>query len=423
MNILFVSYSDSAGAGSAIYMMHQSLKSIGFNSTLLVINKNREDKDVIAFKIKKLKRKFYKLLDNIEDNLGFIKRKYAFEDRSRNFINDIEDIKSYVPDKIDVLVLGWISKVADLEVFLNIKRQYNCRVYWLLTDLAPVTGGCHYPYDCKGYEDECACCPALRFPYRKLAYKKLMKKKLILSQMDPVLLNYAPWVNEMLDRSALFSNSKRVLVTGVGGVDNNIYQPADKVPLRNKHGLSKYRKIVLFAADNVLDERKGFDYFSRAISNEKYSYGINELALIIIGKNSNKAAQQINNSAVSVLAFEYTATEKLLAEYIQLSDLFVSTALNDIGPGMLIYAMLCGVPAVSFNIGIARDMVDHLVSGYIAQYKNSDDIAKGINYILTLSENEYDLLREKCLKASLNLYSESARQRNFHSLVESLQNP
>jgi glycosyltransferase involved in cell wall biosynthesis len=422
VNILFISYSDSGGAGSAIYMLHQSLKSIGFNSKLLVVRKTRDDQDIKILKTSKFKHKFFKLLDKVEDNLGIIKKKYAFEDRSRYFINNVDDIKSYIPDKIDVLILGWVSKVADLQVFLDIKKQYHCRVYWLLTDLAPVTGGCHYPYDCKGYEDECACCPALRFPYRKLAHNKLMKKKQILSQMDPVVLNFAPWVNETLNRSALFENSKRILVTGVGGVDNNIYKPADKVPLRIKHGLDKFKKIVLFAADNVLDERKGFVYFSQAMSNLEFNYDDNELALIIIGKNSNKAAEQINNSAVTILAFEYTASEHLLAEYIQLSDLFVSTALSDIGPGMLIYAMLCGVPTVSFNIGIAIDMIEHLKSGYIAQDKSSDDIAAGINYILSLDGIEYSLLRENSLKASLRLYSESARERYFNSLVSDMLN-
>lgn len=40
-------------------------------------------------------------------------------------------------------------------------RNTNARVFWLMYDMAPFTGGCHYAWDCNGYRERCGRCPGL----------------------------------------------------------------------------------------------------------------------------------------------------------------------------------------------------------------------------------------------------------------------
>ncbi|MFI5185153.1 MAG: glycosyltransferase [Chitinophagales bacterium] len=45
-------------------------------------------------------------------------------------------------------------------------------------------------------------------------------------------------------------------------------------------------------------------------------------------------------------------------------------------------SLSCGTPVVGFNVGGIPDMINHKMNGYIAEYKDANDIAAGIVYCL-----------------------------------------
>ena len=49
-------------------------------------------------------------------------------------------------------------------------------------------------------------------------------------------------------------------------------------------------------------------------------------------------------------------------------------------------AMACGVPCVGFNVGGIPEMIDHCQNGYVAQYKDAQDLARGIHWVLSEAE-------------------------------------
>ena len=61
--------------------------------------------------------------------------------------------------------------------------------------------------------------------------------------------------------------------------------------------------------------------------------------------------------------------------------------------------MACGSPVVGFNVGGIPDMVSEK-TGYLAKYKDEDDLAKGIDYILNLQGQLAISSREKALEFS-----------------------
>lgn len=52
--------------------------------------------------------------------------------------------------------------------------------------------------------------------------------------------------------------------------------------------------------------------------------------------------------------------------------------------------MACGTPVIAFNTGGVSELVDHLKTGDVAEYKNSADLATGVELFL-----RDDSLREK----------------------------
>jgi glycosyltransferase involved in cell wall biosynthesis len=50
-------------------------------------------------------------------------------------------------------------------------------------------------------------------------------------------------------------------------------------------------------------------------------------------------------------------------------------------------AMACGTPCVGFNVGGIPEMIDHLHNGYVAEYRNAQDFANGISWVLDAENN------------------------------------
>ncbi|MBS4062391.1 MAG: glycosyltransferase [Bacteroidetes bacterium] len=65
----------------------------------------------------------------------------------------------------------------------------------------------------------------------------------------------------------------------------------------------------------------------------------------------------------------------------QNAHIYVFPSLQESFGQTLFEAMSCGLPAVAFPAGIAEDLIDHKSNGYIAKYKDAEDLANGIKYL------------------------------------------
>ena len=95
-------------------------------------------------------------------------------------------------------------------------------------------------------------------------------------------------------------------------------------------------------------------------------------------------------------------SEKDLAEAYQASDLFLCPSIEDSGPMMINESIMCGVPVVCFDMGVAADLVINLQTGFVAELGNSRQLAVGIETILRLTAQEKELMDNKCRKLALS---------------------
>ena len=65
---------------------------------------------------------------------------------------------------------------------------------------------------------------------------------------------------------------------------------------------------------------------------------------------------------------------------------------------MVNYSFALGTPVVSFPIGVADDLIVHKETGYLATYKDVEDVAKGILFLRGLNEDERNSMSERCVK-------------------------
>ena len=57
-------------------------------------------------------------------------------------------------------------------------------------------------------------------------------------------------------------------------------------------------------------------------------------------------------------------------------------------------SLACGTPVVGFDNTGTADIIDHKINGYLAKLRDSKDLSRGIEWVLT--NNNYD---ELCLNA------------------------
>jgi len=99
------------------------------------------------------------------------------------------------------------------------------------------------------------------------------------------------------------------------------------------------------------------------------------------------------------------------------ADVFVFPTLADNQPLVLIEALACGTPVVSFDVGGVPEMVRHLETGYLARYKDVDDLARGIQMLLK-DEDARHRMRLRCRQVAEEEYSLELQARRYMALYK-----
>jgi glycosyltransferase involved in cell wall biosynthesis len=79
--------------------------------------------------------------------------------------------------------------------------------------------------------------------------------------------------------------------------------------------------------------------------------------------------------------------ENKIVQAYNAADLFILPSLEDNLPNTIMESLSCGTPVVAFNTGGIPEMIDHKSNGYLADYKNAEELANGIYWTLFQSEN------------------------------------
>lgn len=297
----------------------------------------------------------------------------------------------------DILHLHWTnSGFLSIE---NIKQLINLNkpVVWTLHDMWAFTGGCHYSGTCDHYLRHCGNCHFLSTPGAHDISNGVWKRKhrMLVDADNVVFVACSNWLAGIARKSDLLHSFRIEVIPNP--IDTTIFEPKDKLAARQKHGIGANTKVVLFGAANVADKRKGLIYLMDALEHLKQDYPESkDIEIVVFGKN-----RSFDFSVLPYKVHELPVirSQREMAELYSLADVFVSPAIEDNLPNMVMESLACGTPVVCFNAGGVVDMVEHLQNGYLADYKSAPDLAKGINHVLhTGSYSAYsNYSREKVL--------------------------
>ncbi|AEX85585.1 glycosyltransferase [Marinitoga piezophila KA3] len=408
MKIVHVSTSDvEGGAAKAAYRLHKALLERGIESKMLVMSKKTDELYIDVAKNNYMEKYFFSNIRKLNEKViwnKFKNRENPILFSSGKFGIDITK-HPYILDA-NVIHLHWINANYISVKTLKKLKMLNKKIVWTFHDMWPFTGGCHYSSSCRKYEEKCGNCPILKTNNENDITRKIWNEKnKILKDLDITVITCSNWLGECAKKSSLFKEKNIYVVPNV--LDNKIFKPIDKSFAREVLNLDKNRKYISFGAMNsTSDPRKGWKYLKEAITllNEKNPKIKEKLELLVFGTSHSKDIEE--------LPFKIKFMGKVYDEYTlsllyNASDVFVAPSLEDNLPNTVLESLHCGTPVVAFNIGGMSDMIIHKQNGYLAKYKDSVDLAKGIDWCLKNLNSVYirnNFNKEQVLNKLLHIY-------------------
>lgn len=314
----------------------------------------------------------------------------------------------------DVIIVLFMSKFLTYKNLYELNQRTKAPILLYMMDMAPFTGICHYAWNCEGYINECGQCPALYSnnpldqSYLNLAFKKQFVEQ---TNLFPIAASEKQFFQ--LSNSHLFRNKRKLKV--LLSVDEKQFHPFDKLIARKKLALPENGQILFLGAGSFTEKRKGLDELISALNLLAELLGSNEDIHLAIAGNNHEISKKS-------LPFPYTLLGNLnhtdLAYGYSSADVFISPSIEDSGPMMINQSLMCGTPVVSFEMGVALDLVITGKTGYRAKLKDSVDLAKGIYEIFNLDKSDYETLSFNCRQIALEKCSKNAQLKSFKDIFE-----
>jgi glycosyltransferase involved in cell wall biosynthesis len=346
---------------------------------------------------------------------------YFFQLDEKKRIYRTNRILKVAGNKPDIIIILFAK------VFINTKNIYelytktHAKIFWLMFDMAPFTGGCHYAWDCEGYKNSCGKCPGLYSsnPF-DISYKNLFYKKYFLNKTNIQIVAGSEWQCRQVKQSTLFKNSKINKILTSCNIE--IFKPLAKEISRKKYSIPLDRKVIFFGATGLNAERKGIKYLLEALkelkelSAKKLEFG-NEILLLVAGTHLDEI--------IKYLPFNYHYLGFLdntygIASAYQAADLYVCSSIEDSGPTMINQSLMCGTPVVSFEMGVAIDLVINNKTGFRVKLKDSKALAQAMYDVLSMSDSDYLVMKKNCRELALNLYQPDVNYSNWINILNEI---
>ena len=396
MRVLIVNTSErTGGAAVAANRLMMALNNNGVKAKMLVRDKESDSLTVVGLpKSPMLNWHFLWERLVIFFHCRF-SRKHLFEIDLANSGSDITKLREF--QEADVIHLHWINQgMLSLGGIRKILKSGK-PVVWTMHDIWPATAICHLTLNCRNFTTHCHNCRLLpgKGSSSDLSTSVWRKKEKMLEDSSIYFVTCSHWLEQEAKASALLRGQKIVSIPNP--IDTHIYRSGDKQAARKNLGLPEDKRLILFVSQRVTNKNKGMDYLIDACRQ------MEDYELVILGGHAEEVVDQLPLRAHPL---GYVNDERRIVEIYQAVDVFVLPSLSENLPNTIMEAMACGVPCVGFKVGGIPEEIDHKRNGYVAEYRDSDDLARGIRWIL--SEADYDQLSQEAVRKVAHSYSQQS---------------
>jgi glycosyltransferase involved in cell wall biosynthesis len=357
-----------SGAGGAALSTHLSLRKRGIDSKMLFLaGVSDESKGLYSFADTPY-RKSLRLVVTTLDRLPLVR----YRNKKQLFSPGLfgQNLRDHpLVRAADLIHLNWVNYG-----FVDVERlkELGKPIVWTMHDMWAFTGGCHYSMGCERYTSRCGSCPVLGSDEENDLSSRCQRRKLHADSGNVSWVGVSSWIANQANSSTLL-RGKRVEVIH-SGIDTDVFRPHDQASARRELDLPADCKLILLGAHDLRSSFKGLQYSLEALRAVDSGYTV-----VSFGHAS------IDRSAVGqrMIHLGFISDPQRMSKLYSAADVFLATSVAEAFGKTVAEAQCCGTPVVTFDGTGPRDIVEHLVTGYLAAERNAADVAAGIEYCVS----------------------------------------
>ena len=367
------------GMGNAVIRLHEMLLNNGYDSVVL-----NQESAIVNDTILEIKRN-----NKIK---GYFNRKFC----GLSLLGKLSNSYYYSPDALfrfniirnqevkdaDCICLHWTHglflNLGDIEDLCKLEKP----VVIFFHDKWYMTGGCNHNFECRGFLNDCKNCPM--FKWKKLSpYIQFSRKKnLYTKYRNLYFVNFSHWMDRCFMETGIYQGNNHFVISPL--IDDTVFHPIQKEYARKELNLPANKEYISFGSvSSLTNEYKGAPFLFDAIKKLKKRRNIH---LIMFG------SEKKIDIGIPYTSFGIVKDEHLMSLVNSASDVYVAPSLAESYGMAVMENLLCGTPVVAFKTASMPELVEDKQNGYLAEYKNSQDLCQGINYVLdNIRENNFKM--------------------------------
>lgn len=358
MRILIVTKDDIGGIGNVCIGLTRSLKALGHECHMLVLDKYTQNDDI--------ERYGYLRWQLTEIPLELLRRHGHYVTRR----NKARRIGGGIPTSpVNLMRSRWV-KWADVVHLHHVGDYIDYPSFFGGIGRKPVVMTLHdenFFYGLAWYEELWQCNHPLERYYAELKRRALSQAQ----NMGIVMLSEF-FKDKFRGNELLKGRDVRVINNAV---DTTIYRPIAKAEAR-RLGLSEDDTLIAFVATYMSEKRKGIDQLSEAVSR----MGNPKIKIVAVGNNIHQ------HSWPNVIEMGYKTTADELCEVLSAADFYALPSTQEAFALAPMQAMACGLPVVAFPVSGTSELINER-NGVVCRDFTVEALQEGIT---TLMSRSYD---------------------------------
>ncbi len=317
----------------------------------------------------------------------------------------VERIKEYQPDIIHLHnIHGYFCNFKVLFEYLD---TIDTPIVWTMHDCWPFTGRCFHfvGANCYKWKTGCYDCQSeagytvSKYVDRSKSFYEL-KKRLFSSVKNMTMVPVSNWQATFLKDSFLKNCNVHTIHNGV---DLKKFLPVDGVRLREKHQLEG--KFVLLGVASPWNMRKGLGDFCKLRLMLSFDF-----AIILVGLKP----EQMEKLPEGIIGISRTESQRELAEYYSMADVFVNLTYLDTFPTVNLEALACGTPVLTYKTGGSPEAVDEQ-TGVVVEQR---DLKEVVRVLCSMKRDKFS--SSACRKRAEELFDKDKCFESYIKLYDSL---
>lgn len=364
-------------SGNAAMRLHLELQKSGYDSRLLSLSADAEQEETIQH---------YGTAHKIKSFFWSKIHRYIFRHSppSRGvfsvLLGSTDITKHTFFQSSDIIYIHWINGC-----FLSYKTlkkiiKSNKPIIFFMHDMWTFTGGCHHSFDCRDLEIGCPNCPHQKSKITRAAisFQAKQKQNLFNTTQNITFISPSKWLEEKARSSYICKNQTITTIPNI--INSNQFCPIDKKCARKLLNLPLDQPIIAFGATSITNPYKGIEYLFKALDILYAKNDIKNLSLAVFG--GGKQDEIRRNCPFPIHFLGRFRDDTSAAALYNAADVFVGPSKAESFGMVFLESILCGTPAVSFNIGGIPEIIHHKINGYLAEAFDINDLANGIHFCL-----------------------------------------